>query len=410
MIEKTEKKPKYLSDFVYSIIATLLSTGVMQLVVLPQLSRTLSSAEYGVMLTATGLMNILINAFGNNLCNSRLRQQVKYTNKQVKGDYQILLLAASGLALVTVLLSYFYLKTDFFRLIIPLAIISVTGIWRAYYLVTYRLSIDFRRNLRANICGCIGYLIGGFFLIYYVAWPWVFFPADFFLLIYICFSSDIVREPIKKTELFSDSARVTSMLLVGGLIGNVTIYLDRIILYPVLGSESVSTYATAAWFSKSILMIMSPITSVLLSYITAGKLKLNKTKYDKVCLLLLAGAAVCWGGAIVFAPVITGFFYPDLIESAKPYIVFVSLAVVIGIIGNFLAIMVLAYAPVKWQTVIPLIKVVIYAAFGVVLSSLMGIEGMIIAVFVANLVFIIISYFVARKWVREELIAEDAQK
>ena len=117
MIEKTEKKPKYLSDFVYSIIATLLSTGVMQLVVLPQLSRTLSSAEYGVMLTATGLMNILINAFGNNLCNSRLRQQVKYTNKQVKGDYQILLLAASGLALVTVLLSYFYLKTDFFRLI-----------------------------------------------------------------------------------------------------------------------------------------------------------------------------------------------------------------------------------------------------------------------------------------------------
>lgn len=180
--------------------------------------------------------------------------------------------------------------------------------------------------------------------------------------------------------------------------------MDRFIIYPTLGSESVSTYATAAWFSKSILIVMAPITSVLLSYITAGKLKLNRKKYNFICLLLLVGVFVCWGGAVIFAPIITGLMYPTLIDQARPYITFVSLSVTMGIMGNFLAIMVFAYAPVIWQTLIPIIKVLIYLIIGVNMVNQYGIMGMIIAVFVANLICNIISYFLARKWVREELI------
>lgn len=404
---RSNKIKLYSVDFALSILATFLSTGVMQLVVLPQLSRNLSAADYGVMLTATGFMNILVNAFGNNLCNSRLRQQGKYVRINKSGDYQLLLIAASIMAVIGVALFNIFLHEDFISLILPLALITVTGIFKAYYLVTYRLTLNYKKNLLANIYSCVGYCLGGFLLIKVCRWPWVFLPADILTLLYIFFSSRIIHEPIKKTELFLDSAKVTTALLVGGLVGNVTNYLDRFIIYPILGGEGVSTYATAAWFSKSILIVMAPITSVLLSYITAGVLKLNKKKYIIICLFLLAGVFLSWGAAVVFAPIITGWMYPTLIDQARPYIEFVSFSVVMGIMGNFLSIMVFAYAPVKWQTIIPVIKVLIYLILGVLLVNGYGIIGMIVAVFVANLICNIISFFVAKKWVRENYIMEE---
>lgn len=404
---KTTMIKTYSTDFLLSILATFLSTGTMQLLVLPQLSRNLTSADYGVMLTATGFMNILINSFGNNLCNSRLRQQGKYENKNVIGDYQLMLFITSMAAVAGILIFNIFLKADAVLILIPFVIITVTGIWKAYYLITYRLMINYKKNLIANIFSCVGYCAGGLVLIKYVSWPWIFLPADILTLIYIFFSSKIIREPIKKTELFSSSAQVTMALLIGGLIGNVTIYLDRFIIYPTLGSESVSIYATAAWFSKSVLIVMAPITSVLLSYITKGKLKLDKRKYNFLCFLLLTGVVVCWIGSIIFAPIITRWMYPTLIEQARPYITFVSLSVVMGILGNFLSIMVFAYAPVRWQTITPVIKVLVYLILGILLVKTCGIMGMITAVFTANLLCNTIQFFVARKWVREDLIEDN---
>ena len=392
----------YSTDFALSIAATFLSTGVMQLIVLPQLARNLSAADYGVMLTATGFMNVLINAFGGNLANSRLRQQSKYEKRHLSGDYQLMIAAVSFAAVVLVLIFNFFLKIGNLAILLTFALISVTGIWRTYYLVTYRLTINYKRNLIANAFSSVGYCFGVLILLKYFSWPWVFLPADLLTLIYIYFTGRIIQEPFRKTPLFEDSVKVTTALLIGGLIGNITTYLDRFIIYPTLGSESVSTYATAAWFSKSVLIVMAPITSVLLSYITAGKMRLNKKKYNIVCLVLLAGVFVCWLGSIVFAPIITGFMYPTLIDAARPYIVFVSLSVVMGIMANFLAVMILAYAPIIWQTIIPIMRVSIYLVLGLILVGKYGINGMIITVFVANLLCIIVSYYVAGGSVRED--------
>ena len=399
------KVKAYSTDFVLNIFATFLSVGTMQLVVLPQLARHLSPSDYGIMLTTTGFMNILISAFGNNLCNSRLRQQGKYSNKRIAGDYQLMLIITVITSLICVALFNVFLKEDYISLVLPLAVITVTGICKAYYLVTYRLSINYKKNLIANILSCVGYCTGGFLIVKYCKWPWVFLPADMLSLAYIYYSSTIIREPIRKTELFYESTKVTLALLIGGLIGNVTLYLDRFIIYPTLGSESVSTYATAAWFSKSVLIVIAPITSVLLSYITAGKLKLNKKKYNYICFILLVGVVICWLTSLILAPIITGWMYPTLIDMARPYIGFASLAVVLGILGNFLSIMVFAYAPVMWQTIIPVIKIMVYLILGIILINVLGIVGMIVAVFVANLLSNIILYFVAEKWVREDLFS-----
>ena len=400
---KLKTMKSYSTDFILSIVATLLSTGTMQLFLLPQLSQHLSSADYGVMLTATGFMNILINAFGSNLCNSRLKQHQKYVSKNAIGDYQILLIATLIISTIAVMLFNLYLKANFVFTIFPLALITITGICKTYYLVAYRLTVNYKLNLIAHLLSCIGYVFGGLIILKHCSWPWTFLLGDIFALAFIFFSSHIVLEPLRKTDLFASSAKVTSTLLVGGLIGNITMYLDRFIIYPTLGSESVSTYSTAAWFSKSVLLVVSPITSVLLSYISTGKLKLDKKKYDLICVFLFCIVFLCWGLSIIIAPIVTGWMYPTLVDAAKPYIAYVSLSVVIGIIGNFLAVIVFAYAPVKWQTIIPIIKVLCYLFFGLTLVNTIGIMGMIIGVFAANFVSIVVSFFVAQKWVGKEL-------
>lgn len=142
MAGNSETFKRYSADFILNILATFLSTGTMQLVVLPQLARHLSTQDYGILLTATGFMNILINAFGNNLCNSRLRQQIKYTHSKLVGDYPLFLIAATILAILAVFGFNNFLKADLLTILLPFAAITVTGIWKAYYLAAYRIEIN----------------------------------------------------------------------------------------------------------------------------------------------------------------------------------------------------------------------------------------------------------------------------
>lgn len=388
----------YSKDFALNTIASLLSTGAMQLVVLPQLAKNLSINDYGVMLTATGYMNVITMSFGNNLCNARLLMQKKYNEERTIGDFQILLIGASIGSVVCALLCNIFLKQGLW-IILPFALISLTGIWRTYYLVTYRISINYTKNLIANVFSCIGYCIGGLLLVKFVSWPWVFLPANILTVVYIYFSSNIIKEPIRKTSHFNEATMISFTLFISGLIGNITTYLDRFIIYPVLGSESVSVYATAAWFSKSVLIVMAPITSVLLSYLMAGKLILTKKKFDRLGMILVFGTVVFWLISIIVAPIITGWLYPTLIEMAKPFVSYASLAVAMGILGNFFATVVLAHAPVKWQTIMSIIKITLYFVLGYVGVKFYGILGMCIAVFATNFVYVTLQFVVARKWV-----------
>lgn len=68
-------------DFVLNLFASVVSTGILQLVVYPKLALTLGSEGYGQMLTIMGIINVVILSFGNNLCNARIVQQAKYNKK-----------------------------------------------------------------------------------------------------------------------------------------------------------------------------------------------------------------------------------------------------------------------------------------------------------------------------------------
>ena len=380
-------------DFILNILATLLSTGTMQLVLYPQMALKLDPETYGTMLTVIGIVNVITLSLGNNLCNARLLDDKKYRDSKLCGDYQILLLIMAALSVAIVLIANLYFKLDTHTLV-ALLFFTVLNIVCSYNLVTFRININYTKNLLANAFLCIGYVVGSYFLLGRIAWPWTYALAYGLGVIYIWFSSDIMREPFKTTPLFKATATSSGILIVSGLIGNVTTYLDRFIIHPILGGESVSVYATAAFFSKSINLVLAPVLTVVLSYITTGIIHVNKKRYQLITL-----AYVVFGGIFILVSAtigkyITGFLYPTLIDLADSYVFLASCGIIMGVVGSFEGVMVLAYAPRILQIISSSMKLALYLILGVCLIQLYGLTGMCCGVLITNTIMCVFNYVV----------------
>lgn len=378
-------------DFALNIAASFLSTGVMQLLLYPKLASFLGRDEYGLMLTVAGYINIITLSFGNNLCNARLIINERYRQKGIWGDFQILLVI--GLVAAAALFSFCgYLLHLPGKLFLSALVMVLLSICMNYYLVAFRLKLDYVGNLFANLFVCIGLVVGVFVFMKLLPWPWIFSCSYVFGLWIIWRNSDIIREPFTRTELFAVSANRAGVLLASGLIGNMTTYLDRFLIHPILGAGSVSIYATAVWFSKSIFLVLTPMNSVLLSYLAGEQIRITKKRFLSVCGMLLVAAAFFELAVRTVGMWITGILYPGLIEEAAPYMMIASSGIIMGIISNFFGTIVLAYGRIYWQTVFSVLNIVSYGVLGIVLLNKYGLRGMCIAVLVTNVTMAAVQF------------------
>ena len=390
------------SDFVLNLLATFISTGVMQLVLYPQLALHMDDEHYGGMLTAMGVVNVLALSFGNNLCNARIVLNEKYKKDAVVGDFQLLSLFSVIMTAAVIFLSDLYFKWPGY-ILIGIAILASLTVYKSYYLVTYRLSLDFKKNLYANIVMAAVYVLGAFVLIRYMPWPFVFALPCLCCLVYIGLSSDILKEPFRRTERFKDSTKVVTLLILSGIIGNLTMYLDRFIVYPILGGSSVSYYTIAAFFSKSLSMVLLPMTAVLLSYIASEKIQVSGKRflYINLALLLLSGLFLVL--TITAGYYITAFLYPSLIDASKKYLLLASVGIIIGIAGSFNGVVVLAKAPSYWQLVLSAMKFVIYLVTCTLLVKMNGLYGLCLGVILTNFIGFGANFLVGNHYLKKAI-------
>ena len=362
----------------------------MQLLLYPRLATVLGSTDYGTMLTIIGIVNVITLAFGNNLASTRLVKELDYRSLGIQGDFQILLLLSSilsGTLILIVCLMFQLVVADSIALIV----LTVTTVIKSYYIVAFRLEIDYRKNFYANIALCLGYAIGAWLLLEIMPWGWSFTLANLLCVIYIARTSSIMREPWEKTPSMASTFRTYMSLIGGGLLGNLTTYLDRFVVYPVLGAESVSIYSVATFFSKGLTLVSSPLTSVLLTYFTQGKIRLSKKIY------MIINGTICIGSVlfilicITIGSWITNLLYPTLFSSAEPYILLATIGTAINIAASFNGVVVLALAPSVWQTVIPAISLLAYLGMCIVFATEFGLFGVCWAAIISNTVRFILN-------------------
>ena len=380
-------------DVTLNILASLLSTGVMQFVLYPQLAIRLGDELYGEMLTVMGIVSILSLSLGNNLCNARIILNEKYKEKSIVGDFQVLAFFSVVITFLILGIANIFFKWRPWMFVGIVAAASLISL-KSYYLVAYRIDINYKKNLYANVVMAIFYILGAFVLIRFLDWPWLFTIPCLMVLIYIYFSSSILKEPFKTTTYFKSSSNVVLMLILSGLIGNVTLYLDRLIVYPILGGSSVSYYTVAAFFSKSFSIILLPISSGVLTYIASEKIKMNKRRFNQVNLILLPFILLFLLLSVTLGPYVTKFLYPMLIESSTQYIFLASLGVIIGTAVIFNGTVVLAKAPSYWQVILSGTKLLVYFVLCLLLVRSHGIYGLCIGIIITNLVSLIMNWMV----------------
>ena len=147
---------KILSDIFYSLFSSAFPLILLQLVILPSIAGSVSAEYNGLILTIISLITIFSSAFGNSLNNSRLLTEKEIGNDE-KGDYNLLILIFSILNVILLIATIWLLKLDVEYTFLIVSS-SVVYMMTQYYVVYYRIDINYQRVLISNIFLCIGYI------------------------------------------------------------------------------------------------------------------------------------------------------------------------------------------------------------------------------------------------------------
>ena len=412
MVLKRTKILNFSKDFILNLIASVISTGVMQLIVYPLLAGYMTSGEYGIVLTIMGISNTVAAACGGSLNNTRLLVNSEYEENNEQGDFSIILY---GMTLISAILLGALLRigysTDWTICLLIVLITCLCGV-RTYAVVEYRCVLNFKKILFSNIWVAVGNLLG--ILAFVVIqcedfWPLPFLVGESLGIIYVLKSTTILTEKFKITRFFKKTWRKEGILLISSLSGNLLTYLDRLLLLPLLGSSAVSIYAVASVFGKSVGILMTPLAGVLLSYYAQKNFKMSRKLFWKInCATLVIGVLFLLFSKLC-ATWITSLFYPALIAQAEEYIMIANLTAIIGIIGNMTQTSVLKFAPTVWQLVVQVVYCGLYLTCGIAFSKEAGLQGFAVAALLASRVKLI-GLYAGGTYVMKEEAGDDLEK
>ena len=397
------KKWKNLSkDFILNIIASFMLTAATQVVVYPMLAHKFSSEVYGEILTLMGIVSIAVVAFGNSLDNVRLIVNSDYEKEHVQGDFNIIALIVS---IISVIITWITSGVFFGQTMVEIILLCIyVGImtFNTYACVEYRLLLNFKKILICNAVTAVGYILGVLLLEKISIWPIPFACAMIVQLIYVLCTTKVYREKWSITPLCKKTLSKYSILIVTGLFSNILIYMDRLLIYPLLGSDSVSTYSVAAFFGKSLGIVMIPVAGVLLGYFSQNGFHMSVRKFRQIngiSLFLGIGFMIL---AVLLSPIITKFLYPDIYMDARSYLFMANLGATISVVCSLTQAAVLKFAPIRVQLIKELAYCITYVVTCLLLLEKYGLWGFCIAALVANLVKLLILYVLGEVYLREK--------
>ena len=376
-------KKKPIIDFCLNIIASGLMTAGLQLIVYPVLAKSNSAVQYGTILTAMGICNTISATFGNSLNNAKLINHSTYLSSKTVGDFNLLFFFAAILCAIVSFLPVFIISGEILVAVL-IAASNVFAVARLYYSVSFRIRLNYYKILECNTITTVGYIVGAFIAIKINLWPVAFLLGEILGGLYALCKSGLLEEPATKTTLYKKTRQDYFFLIISTFVVNVGVYLDRFLLFPVLGSESVSVYTTASILGKCIGIVMLPISSVLLSYYAQPGYKMTVKLFYKQASIFVLLAVVVIFALIPISPVFTKILYPTLFSQAKQFIFIANTAAVIGVLGNMLTPAILKFLHSSWQAIIALFYCTIYGVVGYYLARQSGLMGFCIAAIIAN--------------------------
>ena len=296
---------RFAKDSILNIVASMMVTFMLQIIVYPFLAQKLGDEKYGEILTVMAVFNTLISTLGNTVNNARLISNSEYEREKTEGDFNVIgvsmaLLGAVIMGIMAVKIYSIPLNENIFLLFAV-----IIGILRAYYIVTFRICLDFRKQILANTLVVVGYA-SGVLLSYKIAvWPIIFLCGELISLIYVMRVSTLPKEEWRITGKIKQTLILLMELMIISLLGNLLTYFDRFMINPLLGAKQVAIFTVAAFWGKSLSAVFEPIANVILGYCSQKNFRITRKTFNLIfcgsCIVVL----LFWGIGFVMAPLIT---------------------------------------------------------------------------------------------------------
>ena len=393
-------KKKILVDVILNMFAIFIPIFALQFFILPQIALKIDANLYGQIIAVVALINLSAGSLGTILNNSRLIVFKKYEELDIQGDFNILfvIFILINILFMVVGLMYYGPELDLLTKIL-LILVSVLLLVRTYASVDFRIKLNFKYILIDSIFLFVGYAIGYIIFLISGYWLFIYLCGFLFSFIFILNKTKIFREAFKKTPLFKKTAAQTFFFLSSGILSSIGIYLDKLLLYPLLGGLTVSIYYTATILGQSIALAIGPVTGVLLSYLAQMK-KFGNHSFN---VLLGISSIVSMIGyllvILVSKPLLT-IIYPQYVKEALNYIHVTTLSIIITIISNIINSVLLKFYSAKWQIFFNGVHLVVYIAASMILLNLYGLMGFCIGILIASIVklaVMLITYYTNNK-------------
>lgn len=379
-------KRRFIGDVVLNFVATGLPLTLLQLVALPLISKRIGAEQYGLSLTMVALMNTVPGMLGNTLNNIRLLKNEQYHKAGFDGDFNPLLVISSVFAFVVTVGFALWYERAFTLSVVLTAVLSIVWLLREYYIVAFRIKLNYRRIVLCNAIQTIGYGIGLLIFMYVLPiWQLVYLIGYILSLIYIIGCSTLAKESYKRTPFYKSTLQDSAMLATGGLLTRITSYAEKLIMFPMLGGAAVSIYYAASIFGKLISISVTPITSVVLSYL--AKLNAKPGKMFNAMLLMLIGIGIVgYLIIVVISGPVLRLLYPEYVDQALALIPLTALIAVISIIIAVIHPFILRYQKMIWQIFMNGIVALVFIPLTMILAQSNGIRGFCIALVITNLI------------------------
>ena len=379
-------------DVFCSIISSAIPIVILQLVLLPSLSRGMSSEEYGLVIMYLSLFNIIPSAMGNSLNNVRL---VEDSHGISNTNYNKLLLTLCFSDIVFVIVfSILYSKTNIVAVVFFNVILSVVWLIKEYVLVGFRIRINYLKILVGNILLSVGYCIG--YGIYCIVGNWVsiYLTGIIICLVYISANTKWYKESLETDSKYKYLFGQTVLLILSSILCRIPAYADKVVIYPILGGESVAILYVATLTGKIITMVISPISNVILTYV-AKLQKRSKSIFGIVLCVSFALAIIGYGVCVVASQPVIKILYPVLYEDVIRYIPITTATVMITAVISVIDPFILKFYNMKWQIYINGATVALYFILVIGLSrfDLMGFcMGNLLSVIIKLVIEILVFY------------------
>lgn len=395
------KYKKFIYDVILNLIASGLSVFALQILVFPSLNSIFEQDVFGQILIAVAVINIIGVLFGSSLNNIRLKFNNKYQNNNVVGDFN-LLLALSSIINWIVSFVIFYFVFNVFQLYesIILATTSLLMMYRVYLVVDFRINLNFRKILKNSIIYSLGLLLGLLFSYLLKNWIITFVIAEMLSVIFLICNTQIIKEPIVKTKFFSNTALNYFYLAVSNSLKNSVLYLDRLILYPILGSNFVAVFFASIVVGKMSSLVLTPVSGVILSYLSKTEGKMNLKKYFLVHGIIILFSLIASIVAIILSYFLIPILYANLFNQVKEILIIANIAAVFGASTVIPEAIVLTYSETSKQIFIQAFNIILYFSLGLVGVYLGGLFGFCIGLLTARLIKYIVVFFIGYKSIR----------